>query len=152
MLRIRDINDHTKFFKLPTSKVGNFVPGMIAQRFIKDGKEFCCTSNGLAPCGIIDDIRIQSVPFMDINEYIDTTFGYNEIYVWNCNGIYTLDTFEKNVDYPENAPLYCSSNSLLTTKRESDLFPQVGRVIKKEEKSLTLNWFEQPLRYLTPVL
>lgn len=156
MLRIIDIGKTALPNTYPVVKTGNFEPGMIAQE-LEDGT--FGPSNGLNPCGIIDDIRIpRRICALDkfgnesmVTEDVDTTFS-GKITVWNADGTYQTNMFDDKAEYHKDDALYCNSSSVLTTLKPSIIHPKIGYVVSVRDsysmKILTFKWIEQDISNL----
>lgn len=127
----------------PDPKI-HFKPGQIAQEFLISGiRQGATVSSGVAPVGIIDDIR-------DAQD--DSTAGSGRITVWSVNGLqFETNQYELGFIYMPGMNLYCS---LYGKFMPSPLFvnsPRVGIVVNYDTITgmLHATW-DQPASFIAP--
>jgi hypothetical protein len=83
-----------------------FEPGQIGQRYMIDGATVGGRSNGMAPFGVIDDIRTSTE---------DTTARSKRITIWHKRGVFETDQYDTRQRYLDGTSLFVGTDGLLTT-------------------------------------
>ncbi|HLG28271.1 MAG TPA: hypothetical protein VI423_10840 [Paenisporosarcina sp.] len=124
MLRHIVAPDPASVITFKVDPLAYFEPGQAAQLYINGSCVVCGPSDGLAPYGIIDDVK---------NGTIDTTKPSGRVTVWMSAVHAETDQFDPILNYlavPFGWPLYVNSKGRLTiTKVHKGRSVQVGEII-----------------------
>lgn len=122
MLRAVSIG-HPHSTSFPVDPDAEFEPGMIGQLKVINGLEIVLSvSDGLAPLGIIDDVK---------NEINNTTLGSNRVTIWlSPNSIWQTDQYDVSQPYLLNSILYCGADGRLTSAQPTPIHPGLAIVLR----------------------
>jgi len=69
MLRLIQVGNSLPF-SYPVDPSSEFQPGMIAQLSVLGNNVVCGVSDGIAPCGVIDDVKTRAFTAVSVNELV----------------------------------------------------------------------------------